>query len=351
MMGIIFLLPLIQLFILSFAVTTEVKHIPLLIADFDNSLESYELIRKFSHTEQFDLVDYSYDLREIRDKMESWKVQAALVIPSEFGRDLKRRLNPEIQLIVDGVDGNSAAVAIGYARSILVPLGLDFASSGQSNALSKSLVTMKERMWYNPDLSTRQYMVPGIVVMLLTILPMMLSAMSLVREKEIGTLEQLIVTPLKKHQLLLGKLIPFLILSYIELSLVMTTAVIYFKIQMKGSYILLALLSLVYLVATLGCGIFISTITNSQQQSMFIAWFFMVFMVLMSGFFIPIPNMPYILQKLTYLNPMRYFMFIIRDIFQKGSSLQFLWRDAVSMAGFSLIIFIFSILKFQKRVG
>jgi len=210
--------------------------------------------------------------------------------------------------------------------------------------------TMEERMWYNPDLSTQQFMIPAIVVILLTILPMMLSAMSLVKEKEIGTLEQLMVTPLKRLELLVGKLIPFLILSYVELSIVMTVAILFFKIPMNGSYVLLAFLALLYLFTTLGLGIFISTVGRSQQQAMFIAWFFMVFMIMLGGFFIPIENMPSAIQKLTYLNPMRYSIQIVRDIFQKGSSLRFLAKDVIPMAVFGFLIFTFSVVKFQKRV-
>ncbi|MBN2365129.1 MAG: ABC transporter permease, partial [Calditrichaeota bacterium] len=213
------------------------------------------------------------------------------------------------------------------------------------------LVEMEERMWYNLELDSQQFMVPGIVVVLLTIIPMMLSAMSLVKEKEIGTLEQLMVTPLKKHQLLLGKIIPFLILSYVELAIVMTVAILFFNISMNGSYLLLALLSLLYLIATIGLGIFISTFTHTQQQAMFVAWFFMVFMIIMSGFFIPIENMPKSLQGLTYLNPMRYFMFIIRDIFQKGSGIIYLWLDSTLMTGFALVIIFLAVGKFQKRVS
>jgi ABC-2 type transport system permease protein len=170
-------------------------------------------------------------------------------------------------------------------------------------------------------------------------------------EKEIGTLEQLLVTPLRKHQLLLGKLIPFLILAFVELGIVLKAAQFIFSIESQGSFYLLAGLAFFYLFTTLGLGIFISTITNSQQQAMFVSWFFMVFMLLMSGLFIPIENMPDILQKLTYLNPMRYFLYIIRDIFQKGATLRYLLVDAVPMAIFGLLIFTFSVLKFQKRVG
>jgi ABC-2 type transport system permease protein len=216
---------------------------------------------------------------------------------------------------------------------------------------SAHVVEMEQRMWYNLNLDSPQYMVPGIVIVLLTIISMMLASMSLVREKEIGTLEQLLVTPLRKHELLLGKLIPFLILAFVELGIVLKAAQFIFSIESKGSLFLLAGLAFFYLFTTLGLGIFISTITNSQQQAMFVSWFFMVFMLLMSGLFIPIENMPDILQKLTYLNPMRYFLYIIRDIFQKGATMGYLWIDAIPMTIFGLLIFTFSVLKFQKRVG
>ena len=353
MLSIIFIAPILQLFILAFAITTEVLHIKLLVCDLDRSQVSKEVVRGFGNTDRFDLLGFSTDLKEIKEKMKAWEAQMALVIPPGFSRDLGRGQNPEIQVVVDGVDGNTAGVALGYARGILGEFGTNYVKNrpNYTQPVGIHLVNMEERMWYNPDLSSQQFMVPGIVVVLLTILPMMLSALSLVKEKEVGTLEQLMVTPLTRYQLLLGKLIPFLILSYVELAVVMTVAIVFFKIPMNGSYLLLAGLAFLYLFTTLGLGIFISTITSSQQQAMFTAWFFMVFMILMGGFFIPIENMPPILQKLTYLNPMRYFIYIIRDIFQKDSSLFSLLKDAVPMTAFGLLIFSLSVLKFQKRVG
>jgi ABC-2 type transport system permease protein len=353
MLVLIFIVPIFQLLILAYAVTTETKHVKLLIADGDNSHTSREIARAFSNTDRFDLKGYTSDLAGVREQIQAWRAQMVLVIPPDFGRDVRRGLTPSVQVIVDGVDGNSAGVAMGYAWGILTDLGLDLVRTTPAalHLPSLRLVTMEERMWYNPNLSSQQYMVPGIVVLLLTILPMMLTGISLVREKELGTLEQLMVTPLKKHQLLLGKLIPFLILSYIELAIVMTVAVLLFRINMQGSYPLLAGLSLLYLFTTLGLGIFVSTVAHSQQQAMFVAWFLMVFMTLMNGFFIPIENMPRVMQLLTYLNPMRYFLAIIRDIFSKGSALPFLLKDAIPMTAYGVVIMLFSVAKFQKRAG
>jgi ABC-2 type transport system permease protein len=353
MVFIIFLVPLFQLLILAHALTVEVRHLKLLVVDLDDSAESRTVVQAFSHTERFDVVGHSGDPGGIRTRMQSWQAQMALVIPARFGRQLRRGLVPQLQLVVDGVDGNSAGVAMGYAQGILAGVAQELGrtAAGAPGLAPVRLATMEEQMWYNPELSSRQFMVPGIVVVLLTILPMMLSALSLVKEKEIGTLEQLLVTPLRKHQLLAGKLAPFLILSYVELGLVTTVAVLGFAIPMQGSYLLLAALALLYLFTTLGLGIFVSALAHSQQQAMFVAWFFMIFMILMSGFFVPIHNMPAALQALTYLNPMRYFMAIVRDLFQKGSALPDLWPDVLPMAAFGLGIFSFGVAAFRKRVG
>lgn len=353
MLAILFMVPIIQMLVLGFALTTEVKHIALIISDQDNSVTSREIVRLFKHTDRFDLIGYQADPERINEEIKSWDSQMAIVIPRNFGRDLRRGLHPQINVIVDGIDGNTAGVALNYVRGMVEDFisRASIAVSVQRRTPPVHLITLEERMWFNLNLDSPQYMIPGIVVILLTIIPMMLSSMSLVREKEIGTLEQLMVTPLKKHQLLLGKLIPFLVLSFAELGLVLKAAQWIFNVQMVGSYLLLAELALVYLFATLGLGVFVSTVTQTQQQAMFISWFFMVFMILMSGFFIPIENMPNILQKATYLNPMRYFMYIIRDIFQKGSSLAYLVKDVAPLGLIGLSIFAFSVVKFQKRLG
>ncbi|MCA9734293.1 MAG: ABC transporter permease [Deferribacteres bacterium] len=353
MIAIIFVMPLIQMALLGFAISTEVKNVKLVVADQDNSFVSRELVRAFTKVEQFKLVGHVQSEKEIDALIHNWQAQLALVVPKNFGRDLQRGSIPEIQVIVDGMDGQTAGVAMGYAAGVLNDQLQKFLTQPQMRQLLRGvhMVNMQERMWYNPNLSPEQYMVPGIVVLLLTIVSMMLSAMSLVREKEIGTLEQLMVTPLKKHQLIFGKVIPFLILAFVEFMVVLQIAQWIFQIEMVGSLPLLSLLALLYLFATLGLGVFISTITTTQQQAMFVAWFFMVFMIIMGGFLVPIENMPPFLQKLTYINPMRYFMYMMRDIFQKGSSLHYLLKDAIPMTAYGVVIFTASVLKFQKRVS
>ena len=355
MLSIIFVAPMIQMLVLGFAISTEVKNVSLIIADFDRSSTSREILRAFEHTDRFRIVGYESSYRGIDDAIHRWRAQMAIVIPPNFGRDLQRGLQPEVQLIVDGLDGNTAGVALGYATGILQQFGemvlRQRMLARPDAAIPVHQVLAEDRMWYNLDLKPEQYMIPGIVVLLVTIISTLLSAMSLVREKEIGTMEQLMVTPLKRYQLILGKILPFLILAFVELGIVLVVAQLIFSIHIVGSYALLAGMAFLYLFATLGLGIFISTITQTQQQAMFVSWFFLIFMILMSGFFIPIENMPPLLQKITYINPMRYFMYIMREIFQKGSSFHFLLKDLVPMTAFGLLIFTFSVLKFQKRLA
>ncbi len=353
MIGIIFGMPLIQMIVLGFTITNEVKNVSLLIADYDNSQISHEITRSFANTDRFVIIGYETDPVKIESAVQEWDAQIVLVIPNHFASDLSTNQQPEIQLILDGLDGNSAGIAMGYAQGILTQYaqssGLDFILNQGPEQMH--LVQNQERMWYNLNLDNAQFMIPGLVVSLMTIISMMLSAISLVKEKEIGTMEQLMVTPLKRYQLLFGKILPFLILTFIELMVVIICASFIFDIHIQGSYLLLAFLALPFLFTTLGFGIFVSTLTNTQQEAMFLAWFFMVFMLLMSGFFIPIQNMPDILQNITYLNPMRYFLNITRDIFLKGATLPYLLVDAIPLAIYSIIIFMLGVLNFHKRLA
>ena len=303
MIFIIFVMPLVQVLLLGSAVSTDIKHIKTIICDLDRTPTSRELIRRFQHTKYFDLQFIETNQKNITSYIDQGKATIVIVIPTRFEKDLTRNQSPKVQILVDGQDSNSSLIAMGYANRIIQAFSLEKLQNSLSRNPEKfrqiHLVEPETRIWYNPNLEAKNYMIPGIVVILLTAITTLLTALGLVREKEIGTLEQLMVTPLKKHQLLLGKLIPFLILSFVELAILLTVAILAFDISMNGSFSLLAFLAFVYLFTTLGLGIFISTVTHSQQQSMFFAWFLMIFMILMSGVFIPIENMPNVLQKLT----------------------------------------------------
>lgn len=354
MLFIIFFAPIVQMIVLGFAITVDVKNVKTVIADYDNSPVSREIGRRFEHNPYFSVQGYLKGQSVIREKIDDWEAQMAIVIPQDFEEDLQRHRRPEIQLIVDGLDGNTAGIALGYARGILSGYAADLIEADQSFArqlLNAKLVEPETRMWYNLNLESKNYMVPGLIAVLLTLVSMFLSSMGLVREKELGTLEQLMVTPIKTWQLILGKVLPFLILGFVGLIVMLIVAFIVFQLAVKGSILLLFVLSALYLLSTLGLGIFISTLAQTQQQAMFISWFFMVFMIFMAGFFFPIDNMPPLIQKITYLDPMRYFVIILREIFLKGSSAKFLVHEILSLLGFGVVILGLSSLKFRKRVS
>ncbi len=355
MIAIIFGLPVVQLIILGFTITNEVKNVSLIISDRDNSRISREIVRSFEHTDRFTVIDYTTDQERIEDSIQKWEAQVALIIPRGFGEDYERGKHADIQILADGLDGNTAGIALAYAQGILadfqMPDKIKLRTLNQPSGRPNRIIQMEDRMWFNEDLDNAQYMIPGIIAVLITVVSMMLSSINLVREKEIGTLEQLMVTPLKRHELLIGKILPFLILTFVELGIVLIFGQIIFSVQVKGSYLLLASLSFLYLFTTLGLGIFISTITNTQQQALFVSWFILVFMIMVSGFFIPIDNMPGFMQKLTYLSPMRYFLYIVRDIVQKDASLFYLLKDVIPMTIYGLLIFVASTIKFQKRIS
>lgn len=355
MIAIIFGIPIIQLVVLGFTITNEVKNVSLIISDRDNSKTSREIVRALENTDRFIISDYITEQKKIEESIQNWDAQIAVIIPLGFEKDYLRGQLTEIQVLADGLDGNTAGISIGYIQGILadfqIPSNLRFRPNEPLAAGTNHLVTMQERMWFNEDLDNAQYMIPGIIAVLITVISMMLSSINLVREKEIGTLEQLMVTPLKRYELLLGKILPFLFLTFIELGIVLILGKIIFSIEIHGSILLLAGLAFLFLFTTLGLGIFISTITSTQLQAMFVSWFIMVFMIMMSGFFIPIENMPIFMQKLTYLSPMRYFLYIVRDIIQKDASMINLLRDIIPMTIYGLLIFAASTVKFQKRIS
>jgi ABC-2 type transport system permease protein len=345
MIMMLFIMPIIQTLILGFAITSEVKHLKLLVVDLDDSRTSRELVRRFTRNDRFDVVGYSPDVRAVAEDIRKWRAQAGLVIPRGFEQDWKNGLKPQVGLAMDAIDGNTAGVAAAYAQQILAGFAATLVPAGTPNPWA-----VEDRMWYNPGLVNAQFMIPGLVVIIVTMVSMMMSSMALVKEKEIGTLEQLMVTPITKLQLLIGKLFPFLALTFVELAVSLTAGQLLFGIRMNGSYLLLAGLALLYLFTTLGIGLLVSTLTQTQQQAMFFSWFFMVFMILLSGLFIPIENMPPVIGKITLLNPMRYFVAIMREIFQKADTLTHMWRDVLPMTAYGMTIFTVAVVAFRKRV-
>ncbi len=354
MLVILFALPVFQLLIMGSAVTNEVKNVRICFFDNDHSRLSRELISAFSSTDRFEIVPVKAQDTP-QSVLESWKCKVAVTIPPGFGRDLGSFRKPALQVVSDGIDGNSASIAGSYVMGILQSFQ-EYQMRGIDPAIISRVSPPQQtpelipRMHYNPDLKSSVNIIPGIIAILVTVTSMMLSALSLVREKEVGTLEQLMVTPVRKWELLAGKLIPYLILTFAQMLLTMLFARLIYGTQIAGSVTLLLVFSGLFLFTTLGIGILISTLVNSQQQAMFFAWFIMVVVIMLSGFFIPIHNMPASIKAITWLNPMRHYMTVVREIVIKGTPFSSLMREFAILLSMGVVCFSGSLISFRKRV-
>ncbi|MDX9760256.1 MAG: ABC transporter permease [Bacteroidota bacterium] len=347
----LFLAPLVQITLLGYAITTDVKQVDIVVADFDRGPMSRGLVGQLSTTEHFNLIGTEDDLRALPAWLDDGRAKLALVIPRNFQRDIVRGARPTVQLLVDGIDGNSAGVAMGYLLRIVQQHQATLVTSEPRLGASLRNLRLAEaepRYWYNPTLESRVYIVPGIVALILLIITVFLTSMGIVREKEIGTLEQLMVSPIRAWQLILGKILPFSILGFIEMAIAMGLVYVIFGIGVQGSVLLLFAESAIFVLTTLGVGIFISTISETQQQALFVGWFFMIFAMLLSGYFMPIANMPDAIQYITYLNPLRYFLTILREIYLKGTPLQYLLPETFAMIVFGIGLFSLSVWRYRR---
>jgi len=343
MLRMIFMMPIFQLFLLGYVATTDVKLISTAVYDHDRSELSREYVRSLSAGEYFLTDAPSIPLLQAERGFKENLYEAVLIIPHGFSNDLEQSKSVDIGFVVDGTNANSASIALGYAN--VMTRQFNERVTGFSPPIK-----LTQRKLFNPEGESVYYMVPGIVALLLTMITAMLSAMAIVREREIGTLEQLMVTPIRTPALILGKTIPFALIGFVEISLALFVGIMWFKIPFAGSWVLLYSLAFLYLFTSLGTGMFISTISTTQQQAMFFTWFFAIFAIMTSGFFAPIANMPRSIQYLTYLNPLRYFMTTVRGIMMKGASLDVLYPEVIAMIIFGLAIFTFSWMRFSKRV-
>jgi ABC-2 type transport system permease protein len=283
------------------------------------------------------------------DRGEAWM---ALSIPADYGRKVATGRPTTIQIVADGTDSNSTGVAMGYAQTLIGGYIQDLSAAAAPGLPVTGLVQPEIRVWFNSRLESRDFMIPGIVALLLLVITTNLSAMAIVREKEVGTLEQLNVTPLARWELITGKLLPYAFIGIIDVILVLIVALFWFEVPMRGSIPLLFGMCLIYLLTTLGLGLFVSTISKTQQQAMMTAiFFFLTPMMYLSGFVFPIENMPAWIQPLTYLIPLRYFLIIVRGIFQKGIGLEILWPQALALFAWGAVVLTLATLRSSKRLG
>lgn len=349
MIGISFGMPIIQLLVLGFAVSGDVVHVPTVLVDLDNSQASRTLSGKFEHTRYLDVAFRTTDTNEADRLIVKDKAIISITIPRNFSHDITHGDRPAILVKADAQNTNVALTGAGYVRRITLSWIRDLVPTNA--LLPVTLVDTESRIWYNPEMKSTWFMVPGIIALLLTIVTMMLTALALVREREVGTLEQLMVTPITRTELILGKTIPFAVLGMVELALALVAARLIYAIPIEGSLVLFFTLSLLFIFSTLGLGILVSTASHTQQQALFLAWFVMIFCILMSGFMLPIENMPAFIRKLTYLDPLRYYIVITREVFLKGAGLTVLWKEALALGVFATVIITTAVVRFNRRIG
>ncbi|TSA23381.1 ABC transporter permease [bacterium] len=351
LLPIVFVAPVLQLTLLGFAASLDVKNISMVVCDLDKSAESRSMIQKFTNSGYFTMEYATEEYSAIQQFIDDNKVTMALVIPPRFGDKVLRREPARIQVILDGSEGNTAAISMGYVNQIIIGASTQILTEVLGGRAPAGRVDPEVRAWYNPSLKSRNFMVPGVLVLILLITTTNLTAMAIVKEKEVGTLEQLMVTPIRSFELILGKLFPFIIVGMTNVCVVLTVMVFGFGIPIKGSVLLLFVLTGTFLMTSLGVGLFVSTISKTQQQAMMTAIFFVMMpMMYISGFVFPIENMPMPLQYLSLFIPMRYYLVVVRSIILKGVGLDMLWPQAVMLLTMGLAILVASALRFRKKL-
>lgn len=354
MKALIFVMPVIQLIMFGYAVTTDVDQIKTAVCDLDKSPQSRALIERFTASGYFTVVANTDRPEQLGELLDRGKAIVGIQINRGFADDLRSGRQAVIQTIVDGTDSNTGTVAMDYAQRITQEFSKARAAPLEPTQLAQEQanpIELRSRAWFNPDLKSRDFNVPGVIAVVVLLISLLLTAMAIVREREIGTMEQLMVTPIRSFELILGKTLPFVLISFIDVLVVTAIGVSWFKVPILGSLTLLLFGAGLYLMSTIGIGLFISTISQTQQQALMSSFFFYLPAVLLSGFMFPISNMPEPAQWLTYLNPLRYFLVIIRDIFLKGSGWEILWPQFAALAVLGGALLTMSSLRFKKRMA
>ena len=342
--------PLLQMLILVPAVTFEMKHIDLAIADHDHSPASRELISRLTGSSFFRVCATPENYSQADDLLLSGDADMALIIPDDFSEGLAGAVNPpRLQVMVDAVNATTAQLGWSYLASVVRDYNRDVIMSTGAAPSSIPGISVSPRFWYNPTLNYKYYMLPGILVILITAIGLMMCGLNLVREKEIGTSEQMNVTPVKKWELITSKVIPFFIIGLFDLSLGLTIGWIVFNIPFEGSLLLFFACSAIFLVAVLGLALFLSTLASTMQQFLYVAFFFVMIFILMSGIFTPTESMPLWAQQFNWVNPVAYLMRINRMVMLKGSGFNDIARDMGMLAVLAFTFITFAIIAYRKR--
>ncbi|MDD5116151.1 MAG: ABC transporter permease [Candidatus Omnitrophica bacterium] len=354
MKTVIIISPILQIMLFGYAANKDIDFIPTAIYDQDNTKESRELTHRFTYSKYF-VPKYNIQTEGEENLMlDKGLVSAVLRFDRGFGRDIKAGKDASVQLALDGSDSNTAMIIAGYAGTIMEKyqydlLKEDAASLGIRSGLPS--VDLRDRAWFNENLISRNYYLPGVIASIVTIMSLLLTSMAIVREKEIGTMEQLIVSPLRPLELIFGKLLPFGVIALIQTALITTLGILWFHIPFRGSLLLLVLATCVYLFTALGTGLFISTIASTQQEAMMSVFLFYMPTLLLSGFAYPIANMPEFIQWVTLINPMRYYLVVIRGIFLKGVGIEILWSNLLVLLVIGIFVITMSALRFRRKIA
>jgi len=348
--------PILQLLLLGYAANIDIKNIPIVICDQDKTKISREYTQTLTNSNYFTIIGYAEKSSEVDSYIDNGKASIGIIIPQNFNRDLVSGKTVQIQSIIDGSDSNTATIGLNYVSMITNQYSQKFVTKKMEKLknfnINPKKINPEIRIWYNPELKSKNFMIPGVLGLLLMVMTLILTSLAIVKEKENGTLEQLIVSPIKPFELILGKLIPFTIIGIIDIILVLLVAGLWFQVPIRGNIFLLFGFSIIFLISTLGMGLFVSTIASNQQQAMMASVFFLMMpMLFLSGFIFPVENMPQIVQYITYLMPLKYFFIIIRGLFLKGVGFAELWDEALIMLIIGIAIFAISVSRFKKRIG
>jgi ABC-2 type transport system permease protein len=347
--------PILQLIIFGYAANLDVKHIRTAVRDLDQSVDSRELIARFGSSKYFNVVSFPQTRKDIEGLIEKGDITLSIEIPSDFSRKLKKGDTATVQMILDGTDSNTAMIAMGYASRIL--------SDYSNKILVKRLnqqgvvgfeeagVEVEHRVWFNPNFESQLFYIPGVIASIAFLIPIILTSQAIVREREIGTLEQIMVTPMRSWELMVGKTLPFAMMGLLDVVMIALIGIFWFEVPFRGNPLILLLGTVLFLMSSVGIGLFLSTISSTQQQAQISAFFFAQPAFILSGFAFPLENMPQWLQYITYINPLRYFLIIIRGVFLKGIGLDILWPQFLALVILGGLTILLSSLRFQKRLS
>jgi ABC-2 type transport system permease protein len=365
MRGLLFLPPMLQLIIFGYAVTLDVDNARIAWMDNDRTPESRALLARFEGSGRFQVVATPRSEEEVQSILDHGDAHGVVRVLPGFARDLARGRSAEVQVLLDGTNSNTASLVSAYAAGVIAAFSndvspnqvknqqtikLEVRSPGGAPVMMAAAAAPGTRVWFNPDLRSRNYFVPGVAVNILFMVTLTLTAQAIIREKEIGTMEQLMVTPMRPIELMLGKTLPFALVGLVDLVLVTAGALLIFRVPFRGNFLVLLFSATVFLLTSLGAGLFLSTISRTQQQANMMSFFFASPAFMLSGFNFPIRNMPVVVQYLTYLNPLRYFMEIVRGVFLKGVGIAVLWPKMLTLLIYGVVILGLSAMRFHKTL-